>query len=90
MEGKNIARREEMFVHIGDRKAVSDTKLVAILNCDTVAKSPGMNAILLQNIKGDDKTMAVCIDSIVTTRVSSYTVIKRYGQINDTVWSKKL
>lgn len=78
-----------MFVHIGDRKAVSDTKLVAILNCDTVVKSQDINAALIQNINDEDKTMAVCIDSIVTTKVSSYTVIKRYGQINDAVWSKK-
>lgn len=79
-----------MFIHIGERKSVSDKHLVAILNCESVVMSPENNAGLIDKIAPEDKTMAVCINTIITTKVSSYTVIKRYGQINDALWSKKI
>jgi len=79
-----------MFIHIGDRKSVSDKHLIAILNCETIAKSPDINSGFIEKIEKEDKTMAVCTHSIITTKVSSYTVIKRYGQISDAVWSKKI
>ncbi len=77
-----------MFIHIGDRKIVSDKNLVAVLNCETVKKSPDCNAYYIEKMNANDKTMAVCRDTVISTKVSSYTVIKRYGQINDAVWSK--
>ncbi|MEW6525602.1 MAG: hypothetical protein AB1444_02925 [Spirochaetota bacterium] len=79
-----------MFIHIGDRKSVSDKHLIAILNCETVVKSPEINSGFIDKIGNEDKTMAICMNSIITTKVSSYTVIKRYGQISDAVWSKKI
>lgn len=79
-----------MFIHIGDRKSVSDKHLIAILNCETIVKSPDINSGFIEKIEKEDKTMAVCTHSIITTKVSSYTVIKRYGQISDAVWSKKI
>ncbi len=79
-----------MFVHIGDRKTVSDKHLIAILNCETIIKSPELNSDFIDKIGKEDKTMALCSHSIITTKVSSYTVIKRYGHITDAVWSKKV
>ncbi|MGQ9842817.1 MAG: hypothetical protein ACUVRK_04555 [Spirochaetota bacterium] len=79
-----------MFIHIGDRKSVSDKHLIAILNCETIVKSPEINSGFIDKIEKEDKTMAVCTHSITTTKVSSYTVIKRYGQLSDAVWSKKI
>lgn len=79
-----------MFIHIGDRKSISDKHLIAILNCESVVMSPENNTALIDKITPEDKTMAICINSIITTKVSSYTVIKRYGKINDALWSKKV
>lgn len=79
-----------MFIHIGDRKIISDKKIIAVLNCTTVRKSPEINASIIESIGNEDKTMAISLDSIITTKVSSFTVIKRYGKINNAVWSKHI
>ena len=80
-----------MFVHIGDRKSISDKHLIAILNCETLSQSPDINSFYISKInKKEAKTIAICTNSIITTRVSSYTIIKRYGKFSDAVWSKRV
>jgi len=77
-----------MYIHIGDDKQVSVTKLVGIFNIESLKISTD-NAYLLKNAGEDDKLLAVNIkNEIVYSKVSPYTVIKRTSIIEDAQWRK--
>ena len=78
-----------MYIHIGDNKQVSSTKLIGIFNIESLRLSAD-NADLLKNINEDDKLLAVNVkNEIICSRVSPYTVIKRASIIEDAEWRKQ-
>ena len=77
-----------MYIHIGDNKQVSTTKLVGIFNIESLKLSDD-NADLLKGAADDDELLAVNIkNEIVYSKVSPYTVIKRALIIEDAEWRK--
>lgn len=77
-----------MFVHIGDRKVISDNSLIGIFNFETLQKSIE-NKNIISHLKDDTKTVVVLKNNnIEFSTVSSFTVLSRYGKINDYYWRK--
>jgi hypothetical protein len=81
-----------MFIHIGERKIVSDKRVIGVFNFESLSKSD-LNKKFIENIdtmKCDIKTIVIDRDcNIFSSKVSPFTVIKR-GSIdyNDCVWRK--
>ncbi len=82
-----------MYIHIGERKIVSDRKTVGIFNIKTILTSDLnhriLNAIDIQ--KCDIKTIVIDTDSNITTsKVSPFTVIKRISiNSKDCIWRRR-
>ncbi|PKL38981.1 MAG: hypothetical protein CVV44_08925 [Spirochaetae bacterium HGW-Spirochaetae-1] len=78
-----------MFIHLGNKKLVSDTKTIGIFNVDTLKQSD-LNEWILHEIDEKDKSVAIDEDNnVLSTRVSPFTVIKRTAITKDFVWRKK-
>ena len=78
-----------MHIHIGERKTVSQKKIVGIFNADTLLLSED-NGAINKSIRETDKCVAVDIkNNLHTSKVSPYTVIKRESLTDDVIWSKK-
>jgi hypothetical protein len=81
-----------MFIHIGERKIVSDKKVIGVFNLESLNKSD-LNKSLIDNIdnsKCDIKTIVIDRDcNIFSSKVSPFTVIKRGSiEYNECVWRK--
>lgn len=78
-----------MHIHIGERKTVSQKKLVGIFNAETLRVSEENKKINMA-IRATDKCVAVDINNnLSTSKVSPYTVMKRDSLTDEVIWSKK-
>lgn len=80
-----------MFIHIGNRKIISDKKFIGIFNANTLLKSE-CNDWIINNIPANQKSIAISDNNtLVSTEVNSITIIQRAGLLNnvDFVWRKK-
>ena len=74
-----------MFIHIGNKKIVSDTGVVGIFNVETLTISE-LNSQYLIEVKLGDKTVVVNeSNKCIVSRVSPYTIIKRTA-VSDFIW----
>lgn len=78
-----------MFIHIGDRKVISDKKIVGIFNKETLLLSED-NKRYFSDIS-DCKTVVVDIsDRITVSSVSPFTVINRTDfEESSIIWRRK-
>jgi hypothetical protein len=77
-----------MFIHIGNNICVSDKVLMGIFNRDTLILSHD-NEYITSRIGSGDKTIAVGRNNtIVSSNVSPFTVIKRTSLEEDFVWRR--
>lgn len=77
-----------MFIHIGDNIIVSDKKLVGIFNIETIEMSND-NEWIIQQVNGCGKTIAIDRNNtIISSCVSPFTVIKRTSLDEDSVWRR--
>jgi hypothetical protein len=77
-----------MFIHIGDNKIVSDKKLVGIFNRETLEMSVE-NVWVLRQVGSSEKTIAIDRDNtIMSSSVSPFTVMKRTALDEDSVWRR--
>jgi regulator of extracellular matrix RemA (YlzA/DUF370 family) len=81
-----------MFLHIGERKVVSDTKIVGIFNYETLKRSQINEKIVnyVEKEQCDIKTIVIDTDNrVIFSKVSPFTVIKRDSfDDNDMIWRK--
>jgi hypothetical protein len=78
-----------MFIHIGNRITISDVRLVGIFNVETLSLSPD-NDYYTSKTGDDDNTVVVDIDnSVYTSGVSSFTLIKRNILKEGIIWSRE-
>jgi hypothetical protein len=81
-----------MFIHIGERKIVSDQRAIGVFNFESLYKSDLNKRIIenLDNSKCDIKTIVIDRDcNIFSSKVSPFTVIKRGSlDYNECVWRK--
>lgn len=82
-----------MFIHIGEKKVISDKKIIGIFNIDTIINSE-LNKIYKKSfdkIQCDIKTIVIDRDNMtLCSKVSPFTVIKRILiDDKDCVWRKK-
>ncbi len=78
-----------MFIHIGDRKIISDKRCVGIFNKETLDFAAD-NQWIVDTIEDNVKTVAVSItNEFVTSRVSPFTILKRFSIKEDFYWRKK-
>jgi len=77
-----------VFIHVGERKIISDRNIVGIFNAETLAMSEENNRYTSR--LGDNiKTVVIdTSDSIISSGVSPFTVIKRTTISKDCVWSR--
>lgn len=77
-----------MFIHIGERKVVSDASIIGIFNRETLSLSEE-NQYYLDNTDPTHKTIVVSSDnSLLGSIVSPFTVISRSENDNEAVWRK--
>jgi len=77
-----------MHIHAGNKIIVSDKKIVGIFNTETILMSD-LNKKYFNKINPDDKTIVIDrLDNLITTKVSSFTVIKRTELKGNFVWRK--
>lgn len=77
-----------MFIHVGERKVISDKNIVGIFNAETISMSEE-NVRYMGHIEEGVKTVVIdTMDTIITSGVSSFTVIKRININKDCVWSR--
>lgn len=77
-----------MFIHIGNNICVSDKILMGIFNRDTLILSND-NEYITSKVDSGDKTVAIDRkNTIVSSNVSPFTVIKRTALDEDFVWRK--
>lgn len=82
-----------MFIHVGEKKIVSDKKIIGIFNYKTINSS----ILNLQYKKksgesqGDIKTIVIDNkNDVIFSKVSSFTIIRRTDiSDKDCVWSRK-
>jgi hypothetical protein len=82
-----------VFIHIGEKKIISDKTIIGIFNCDTLLKSP-LNKVyknVFYEPQCDIKTIVIDRDNgTLCSKVSPFTVIKRaFIDNKDCVWRKK-
>lgn len=83
-----MVRPFRMFIHIGNNICLSDKVLMGIFNRDTLILSDD-NEHITSRVGGGDKTIAVSRNNtIVSSNVSPFTVIKRTSLDEDFVWRK--
>ncbi len=78
-----------MYLHIGENINISNAKIIAILNIDTLELSD-VNEYILDEVEDKDKTIVVDENNdIIGSKVSPYTIIKRTTlDEKDILWSK--
>jgi len=79
-----------MYIHIGDKKIVSDKQIIGIFNTETIKKSD-LNIWLKSIIDDNYKVIAIGIANEITgSNVSPFTIINRNVINNDDlIWSSK-
>ena len=78
-----------MHIHIGNRITISDTVLIGIFNCETLKKSDD-NSFYTGKMGTEDKTIVVDENnSVYTSGVSPFTVLKRITFTDGIVWRRK-
>ncbi|MFC1670906.1 hypothetical protein ACFL20_10985 [Spirochaetota bacterium] len=78
-----------MYIHIGNKKIVSDKYFIGIFNAETLRLSD-VNKWIVDSIESGDKSIAIKENNdIVTSRVSPFTVIKRTSLKNDIIWRRE-
>lgn len=78
-----------MFIHIGDRKVISDKNCVGIFNTETLKISESNNW-LLKGYEELYKTAVVLLNGTVEySTVSSFTVMKRKEYSHEFIWRRK-
>ena len=78
-----------MYIHIGERKIISDKKCVGIFNADTLKKSE-LNSWILKQLNPGDKTAVIDIqNNVFSSKVSPFTVMKREDIYNELFWRKE-
>ena len=76
-----------MFIHVGNRKIVSDKDIVGIFNIETLRLSDE-NLNFLSSISSNDKTVVIDRENkIILSEVSPFTVIRR-TMLEDVVWRR--
>lgn len=78
-----------MFIHIGDRKMVSDRDCIGIFSVESLRMSEE-NRWILEKIDAEAKVVALdAQNGIVWSGVSPFTVIKRTSIANECMWRRK-
>ena len=78
-----------MHIHIGNRLTISDNILVGIFNCETLKKSEE-NGYYIKKMGIKDKTIVVDENnSVYTSGVSPFTVLKRNTYSDGIVWRRE-
>ncbi len=76
-----------MFIHIGNRKIVSDKRIIGVFNAETLRLSMD-NSIYLKDFTSDDKTIIITRDNrMLTSEISPFTVVKR-TVLEDAIWRR--
>ncbi|MDY6969087.1 MAG: hypothetical protein SVR08_10605 [Spirochaetota bacterium] len=66
-----------MYIHIGNRRVVSDKEIIGIFNAETIMMSKE-NAAYIKHIKQEDKSIIVYNNNnIISSSISPYTIINR-------------
>jgi hypothetical protein len=77
-----------MFIHIGNTICISDKILMGIFNRDTLVLSND-NDYITRMVDSGDKTIAIDRNNtIVSSNVSPFTVIKRTTLDEDFIWRR--
>ncbi len=77
-----------MYIHVGEKKIISDKDTIGIFSYDTLADSED-NDWIVAMIREECKTVVVDIyGNVTTSKVSPYTVIGRTTLETDIIWSK--
>ncbi len=83
-----MVRLFRMFIHIGNNICISDKILMGIFNLDTLLLSRDNDHITSRVDRGD-KTIAIDRNNtILSSNVSPFTVIKRTTLDEDFVWRR--
>lgn len=83
-----MVAEQDVFIHIGNNIAISDKKLVGIFNRGTLILSND-NEWIVRQVSGDEKTVVVDVNnSVQSSNVSPFTVIKRTALEEDFVWRR--
>ncbi len=78
-----------MYIHAGNRKIVSDKRIIGIFNIDTIKMSK-TNKRFFKEIKSADKTIIIERNNgFFTTGVSPYTIITRTEPDYKAVWRRE-
>lgn len=77
-----------MFIHIGERKTVSTKRCVGLFNSQTLMNSE-INTWLLEKMDKKTKTVALVENGdVFCSKVSPFTVIKRYSLDTEYYWRR--
>jgi hypothetical protein len=77
-----------MYIHLGEKKIISDRNFVGIFNAETIRMS-SLNVWIKESIKENDRSVAININNDITgSGVSPFTVIKRVSYEKDLIWSR--
>ncbi len=77
-----------MYIHIGNRKIISDKKFIGIFNSESIEMSDE-NRWLKGAISKEIKSLAIDENSnIVTSEISSFTLNKRINFNSEVIWSR--
>ena len=77
-----------MYIHVGEKKIISDKNTLGIFNYGTLIESRD-NDWIVAIIEEECKTVVVDIyGNVTTSNVSPYTVIKRTNLETDIIWRK--
>ena len=82
-----------MYIHIGNKKVVSDKDIVGIFNAETIMKS-NENEAYIKQIKQKDKSIIICRNNdIISSNISPYTIFNRASEdisaIKDVIMMRK-
>ncbi|MCP4132797.1 MAG: hypothetical protein GY754_17660 [bacterium] len=77
-----------MYLHLGDRKIISGSKLLGIFNAETIKKSE-LNDGIISRLSDSDKSVIIDKENNITTsKVSPFTLLKRTVQENEFIWRR--
>jgi regulator of extracellular matrix RemA (YlzA/DUF370 family) len=77
-----------MYIHLGEKKIISDRTFVGIFNAETIRMS-SLNLWIKDSIEDNDRSVAINANNdIIGSGVSPFTVIKRVSYRKDLIWSK--
>jgi hypothetical protein len=78
-----------MFIHLGGNRQISDRNTIGIFNIETLRMSPE-NDWLMQKTAPGEKTLALIENNtVICSKVSPFTVIKRTSLDSDIVWRRE-